>query len=323
MWTPGALGTRDEALQTKNGIFTAEQVRDAVQPPPGDLHTAPTRVVCLENTHNGGGGGVWPIDHLRAVVAEAETARAPHPSRRARLMNAAVASGGTSAAEYGREFDTVTLCLSKGLGCPLGALVAGSRESMAKGRRMKHLFQGAMRQAGIVAAAGVYALEHNVERLAEDHANARRLGEGLAEAGLPVELDQVETNFVLVDVGRLGLAADEAVARLRAEGVLLSFMTLKDVLRATHLDVTPDDIEAACESIPRALASTDRPVELAGDAPTRAVLASTRRAEPGNAPGRRRDARRRRVRAPCRISNRPPSRVSCTTTVKESSRGSQ
>ena len=134
---------------------------------------------------------------------------------------------------------------------------------------MKHLFGGAMRQAGIVAAAGVYALEHNVERLAEDHANARRLGEGLAEAGLPVELDQVETNFVLVDVGRLGLAADEAVARLRAEGVLLSFAARKDVLRAvTHLDVTPDDIEAACESIPRALASTDRPVELAGDAPT-------------------------------------------------------
>jgi threonine aldolase len=260
-------GLAMKPLQTENGIFSADQVRDAVSPP-GDLHTAPTRVVCFENTHNGGGGRVWPIDHLRAVVAEARRHDLRVHLDGARLMNAAVASG-TSAAEYGREFDTVTLCLSKGLGCPLGALVAGSKERMAKARRMKHLFGGAMRQAGIVAASGVYAFEHNVDRLAEDHANARRLGEGLVEAGLPVDLDQVETNFVLVDVGRLGLAADEAVARLRSEGVLLSFAARKDVLRAvTHLDVTPDEIEGACEAIPRALASTDRPVELAGDAPT-------------------------------------------------------
>jgi threonine aldolase len=260
-------GLAMKSLVTENGIFTAEQVRDAVSPP-GDLHTAPTRVVCVENTHNGGGGRVWPIDHLRAVVQEARRNALNVHLDGARLMNAVVASG-TSAAEYGREFDTVTLCLSKGLGCPLGALVAGSRERMAKARRMKHLFGGAMRQAGIVAAAGVYALEHNVERLAEDHANARRLGEALADAGLPVELEQVETNFVLVDVGRLGLAADEAVARLRSEGVLLSFAARKDVLRAvTHLDVTAEQIEAAAEAIPRALASTDRPVELAGDAPT-------------------------------------------------------
>jgi threonine aldolase len=126
-----------------------------------------------------------------------------------------------------------------------------------------------MRQAGIVAAAGVYALEHNVDRLADDHANARRLGEGLAEAGLPIDLEQVETNFVLVDVGRLGLSADDAVARLRAEDVLLSFAARKDVLRAvTHLDISTEDIEQAIERIPRALAATDRPVELAGDAPT-------------------------------------------------------
>jgi threonine aldolase len=108
-----------------------------------------------------------------------------------------------------------------------------------------------------------------VSRLAEDHEHARRLGEALAEAGLPVDLDQVETNFVLLDVGRRGLPADEAVARLRAEGVLLSFGTRKDVLRAvTHLDVSAAHIEQAIERIPRALASTDRPVELAGEAPT-------------------------------------------------------
>jgi threonine aldolase len=260
-------GLAMKPLASEYGILTAEQVREAINPP-GDLHTAPTKVLCLENTHNGGGGRVWPLEHLRGVVAEARRGGLKVHLDGARLMNASVAAG-VPAAEYGREFDTVTLCLSKGLGCPLGAISAGSRERMAKARRMKHLFGGAMRQAGIVAAAGLYALEHNVERLAEDHANARRLGEGLAEAGLPVDLDQVETNFVLLDVGRLGLAADEAIVRLRAEGVLLSFAARKDVLRAvTHLDVSADDIEQAIERMPRALASSDRPVELAGDAPT-------------------------------------------------------
>jgi threonine aldolase len=254
-------------LPTDHGIFTRAQVREAVNPP-GDLHTAPTRILCLENTHNGGGGRVWPLAQLRDVVAEGRGLGLNLHLDGARLMNAAVASG-IPASEYGREFDTVTLCLSKGLGCPLGALSAGSRERMAKARRMKHLFGGAMRQAGVVAAAGLYALDHNVARLSEDHANARRLGEGLAAAGLPIDLHQVETNFVLIDVGRLGLAADEAVARLRAEGVLLSFATRKDVLRAvTHLDVDGDQIERAIEAIPRALAATERPVELAGDAPT-------------------------------------------------------
>ena len=260
-------GLAMKALATEDGIFTAEQLREAVSPP-SDLHTAPTRLVCLENTHNGGGGRVWPLGRLREVVAEARRLQFQVHLDGARLLNASVASG-VSAAEYGREFDTVTLCLSKGLGCPLGALVAGSRERMAKARRMKHLFGGAMRQAGIVAAAGIYALDHNVERLADDHANARRLAEGLAQAGLPVDLEQVETNFVLLDSRRLGVAAEVAIARLRAGGVLLSFATKKDVLRAvTYLDVSADDIEQAIEAIPRALASTKRQVELAGEAPT-------------------------------------------------------
>ncbi|HEY7561926.1 MAG TPA: GntG family PLP-dependent aldolase [Gaiellaceae bacterium] len=260
-------GLAMKALPAPDGRFAAEQVRDAVSPP-GDLHTAPTRLVCLENTHNGGGGRVWPIEQVRDVAAEGRRHGLAVHLDGARLMNAAVASG-TSAAEYGREFDTVTLCLSKGLGCPLGALVAGSRERMARARRYKHLFGGAMRQAGIVAAAGVYALDHNVERLADDHANARRLAEGLADAGLPVDLEQVETNFVLLDTARLGLEADDVLARLRAEGVLFSYAAARGVLRAvTHLDVTSEQIEEAVERIPRALAGSGRQAELAGDAPT-------------------------------------------------------
>ena len=255
-----------KSLETEDGRFTAAQVREAVSPR-GDLHVAPTRLVCVENTHNGGGGRVWPLDQVRAVTTEARSHGLATHLDGARLLNASAASG-VPAADYGREFDTVSLCLSKGLGCPLGALIAGSHERMARARRLKHLFGGAMRQAGIVAAGGLYALDHHVDRLAEDHANARRLAEGLAEAGMPVDPDQVETNFVLLDVGALGLAADDAVARLRAAGVLLSFAVRDDVLRAvTHLDVSTEDVEQAIERVPGALAGAPVP-EGAEPAPT-------------------------------------------------------
>ena len=135
----------------------------------------------------------------------------------ARLLNAVVASG-VQAAEIGKEFDSVTLCLSKGLGCPLGALLATSAELAPKARRLKHMFGGAMRQAGVVAATGLYALDHHVERLAEDHANARKLAVGLAETGLPIDLAQVETNFVLLDAKPLGLTGEEVLGRLRGRG---------------------------------------------------------------------------------------------------------
>ncbi len=246
-------GLAMKAITGERGLFGPEEVR-AVVSHPGDIHMAPSRILCLENTHNGGGGKVWPIGLVREVCAEARRLGLAVHLDGARLMNAVVASG-TPAAEYGREFETVTLCLSKGLGCPLGALVAGSAGRMAKARRFKHLFGGAMRQAGIVAAAGVYALDHNVERLADDHANARRLAEGLAAAGLPVDPAEVETNFVLLDAGALGLTVDEAAARLREEGVLLSFATRRGFLRAvTHLDVSADDVEQAIEGAARALA---------------------------------------------------------------------
>ncbi|MBD0290910.1 MAG: low specificity L-threonine aldolase [Thermoleophilia bacterium] len=239
-------------IETEDGRFGANEVRAAVNPP-ADLHAPPTRIVSLENTHNGGGGRVWSLEGVRAVAEEARRhALAVHLDG-ARLLNACAAAG-VPASAYGREVDAVTLCLSKGLGCPLGALLATSAERAAKARRLKHLFGGAMRQAGIVAAAGLYALAHHVDRLADDHANARRLGEGLADAGLPVDLDQVETNFVLLDVAQLGFDPDEAVARLRAEGVGLSFASRPGVLRAvTHLDVSREDVERAVPAVARAL----------------------------------------------------------------------
>ncbi|MCC6223194.1 MAG: aminotransferase class I/II-fold pyridoxal phosphate-dependent enzyme [Thermoleophilia bacterium] len=245
-------GLAMKAIRGERGLFAPGDVRDAVNPP--DVHMPPTRILCLENTHNGGGGKVWPPGLLREVAAEARRHGLAVHLDGARLLNAAVASG-TGAADYGREADTVTLCLSKGLGCPLGALLAGGTELIGRARRLKHLFGGAMRQAGIVAAAGLYALDYHVERLAEDHANARGLAEGLAAAGLPVDPAEVETNFVLLDAAALGLTVQEAAARLRVEGVLLSPAIRRGCLRAvTHLDVTAADVERAIAGAAWALA---------------------------------------------------------------------
>jgi threonine aldolase len=245
-------GLMTRQLPCANGRFTPEQIRDAYRRSDG-THVPQTRIVSVENTHNASGGRFWRMDELDAVVATARELDLRLHLDGARLLNAATALG-MPAAEIGRRFDTVTLCLSKGLGCPLGALVAGSPELMTKARRLKHLFGGAMRQAGIVAAAGVYALERNVGRLADDHARARRLADGLVAAGVPVELEQVETNFVQVDVGPLGLDTSDALARLAEQGVGLSLTVHPTRLRAvTHLDVSDEDVDQAIELIPRAL----------------------------------------------------------------------
>jgi threonine aldolase len=222
-------GLVTRGLRGSAGRFAPEQIRAAYRDRTS-MHVSPTRLVSIESTHNSSGGRVWPLAEIVAVVDTCRELDIRVHLDGARLMNAAVASG-TSAADFGSHFDTVTLCLSKGLGCPLGALLAGSAELMAKGRRNKHLFGGAMRQAGIVAAAGIYALEHNVDRLADDHARARRLAQALDAAGVPVELEQVETNFVQVDVGPLSLTREEALERLRTHGVLLSTTVYPTVLR--------------------------------------------------------------------------------------------
>jgi threonine aldolase len=209
-------------------------------------------VLALENTHNTAGGTVWPLEQLRAVVATGRELGLRVHLDGARLVNAAVASG-VHASEIAGNFDTVTLCLSKGLGCPLGALIAGSHDLMHRARMEKHRFGGAMRQAGIVAAAGLYALDHNVDRLAEDHARACTLAEGWSAAGLPVDLELVETNFVQLNVAALELDEQDAIERIRAQGVLLS-ATKPGTLRAvTHLDLSDDDVERAVELVPRAL----------------------------------------------------------------------
>ena len=245
-------GLQTRGLEGYRGVLSPKQVRLAVRPP-DRFHTPRVSVAALENTHNSSGGTVWPLETLRSVVATARELELAVHLDGARIANAAVATG-VPAAAIGGLFDTVTLCLSKGLGCPLGAVIAGSPELMARARIEKHRFGGAMRQAGIVAAAGLYALEHNVERLADDHARAHRLAEGWAEQDVPASPELVETNFVQVDVGSLGMTSAEGIARLADAGVGLSATIEPGVLRAvTHLDLDDDDIERAIELVPRAL----------------------------------------------------------------------
>ena len=245
-------GLMVETIEGRAGRFGVAEL-DAVTTPSSKTADQRAAVLALENTHNSSGGRCWPVAELRAITdAARERGLATHLDG-ARLLNAAVATGVPSA-ELGEPFDTVTLCLSKGLGCPLGALLAGSEETIERAWREKHLFGGALRQAGIVAAAGIYALDHHVGRLAEDHARARRLAEGWHGAGLPIDLDQVETNFVQLDVGALGLERDTALARLREAGVGLSTTIHAGVARAvTHLDVDDEDIARAIELVPRSL----------------------------------------------------------------------
>jgi threonine aldolase len=245
-------GLMIEALDGHDGRFTVEQLEDVTIPSTKSADQRAT-VLAVENTHNSSGGRCWPIEELEAVTRAARERGLVAHLDGARLLNAAVAMG-VPAARIGGLFDTVTLCLSKGLGCPLGALLAGSEEAIGRAWREKHLFGGAMRQAGIVAAAGVYALEHHVDRLADDHARARRLAEGWHAAGLPIDLAQVQTNFVQLDVGAIGLARDAALTTLRNGGVGLSSTIHPTIVRAvTHLDVDDDDIESAIELAPRAL----------------------------------------------------------------------
>ncbi len=231
------------------GRLTPEQLRAAVATCEG---VEPASVVVFENTHRSAGGRVWPLEELAASAQAArELGLAVHLDG-ARLLNAAVA-GGVPAAEYGRLADSVTLCFSKGLGCPLGAILASSRKRIEEAWEGKSLFGGAMRQAGIVAAAALYALDHNVERLADDHARARRLAEGLAAAGLQVDVDAVETNFVSIELAPLGVDVAEARAKIAGRGVLVGFMRPGVLRAATYLGIEDEDIERATELIPRSL----------------------------------------------------------------------
>ncbi len=230
-----------------DGRFTADAVRAAYK---GDNHNnPPTRLVAVENTHNVGGGLVWPPAQVASVCdAARERGLALHLDG-ARLWNAAVATG-LSLAEMAAPFDTVSVCLSKGLGAPVGSLIAGSRELVWKAHRVRKMLGGGMRQAGVLAAAGLYALEHHRDRLRDDHANARLIAERLAAVpGLSIDLDRVATNIVMVDIAEGGPNAETLQARGAEAGVLFFAMGPRRFRLVTHLDVTSADCRRAADAL--------------------------------------------------------------------------
>lgn len=220
-----------------------------------DVHWAPTRLVCLEQTHNHCGGAVVPLEHIKAVREFCDRHGLLMHLDGARLFNA-VAASGVSASEYTAPFDTVSICLSKGLGAPVGSVLAMGAETLARAARARKVLGGGMRQAGILAAGGLYALEHNVARLAEDHRRAGRLAEGLASLpGLEVDAARVQTNMVFAGTRGTGVPAAEFVKRMAAQGVLCLDESPWQVRFVTHLDVDDDDVELAIEGVRRVLAA--------------------------------------------------------------------
>ncbi len=240
-------GAMARTVNGTRGVFSGEQLMAAVRNP--RRHTPKSRMVVVEQTSNSAGGSVWPLDAVRDVGAAAREKNLIMHMDGARLLNAVVATGHT-AREFAEPFDSLWLDLSKGLGCPIGAVLAGSRDFIEQAWQWKQRMGGAMRQAGIVAAAGVLALEHHVERMAEDHENAKRLGELLGNTpGISVE-DGIETNMVFFDVEGTGLTAEAFRDRLIAEhGVRIGANNVYRMRAVTHLDISREGIERAAAAV--------------------------------------------------------------------------
>ena len=231
-----------ETIRGERGFFTPEQLAQVLTP--GNQYVPPTRLVCLEQTHNFAGGTVWPREQYEAVAALARQQGVAVHTDGARLMNAVVASG-VEAADWAAPVDTIWVDFTKGLGAPTGAVLAGPADVMERAWLLKHRFGGAMRQAGIVAAGCLHALDHHVERLADDHANAARLADGLTSLGFAVTAP--ETNLVYVDPRPVGQDAVAFAAAMDERGVEISTLGARNRL-CTHLDVTAEDVERALDA---------------------------------------------------------------------------
>ncbi|MGH7234965.1 MAG: low-specificity L-threonine aldolase [Nitrospiraceae bacterium] len=225
------------------GILEPERVEAAIRPK--DPYTIPTTLICLENTHNSGGGSIYPLSKIEQIRAVALARGIPMHLDGARLFNAVVATG-VSAAEYARHFETVSFCLSKGLGAPVGSVIVSDRPTVDKLRRFRRMYGGGMRQAGILAAAGIYALDHNISRLKEDHDHARVLANVLRKIRtVSIQPDQVDSNIVLFEVMASRRSPAEILADLKKEGLLVNAVGGTTFRAVTHLDVTSKDIEEA------------------------------------------------------------------------------
>lgn len=252
---PAALcGALVYPLPGERGVFSAEQLKGAIRPESN--YFPRSRLIVVEQTSNMGGGTIWPMETIQEVCSVAEEHGLARHMDGARLLNAVVATG-VPARDYAAPFDSVWIDFSKGLGAPVGAALAGSQEFIRQAWRWKHQFGGAMRQSGIIAAGAVYALEHHIDRLAEDNANAQTLAQGLAEVE-GIQVHPVDTNLVFFDVGGLGLSAELFNDLLTGHGVRVSTLGGSLARAVTHLDVSAEQVDEALAVI-RDVASGPRP----------------------------------------------------------------
>ena len=244
-------GIQFQCLKGVRGILDAPQIEEAIRP--ADHHFPVTKLICLENTHNRGGGSVHPLEKMAEIYRLTKSKGLLLHLDGARLWNASVATG-IKPREYAQWADSVSVCLSKGLGAPIGSLVAGSKPFIDRVHRFRKMFGGGMRQVGIIAAAGIYALNHHLERLKEDHHNAKRLAVGLKEfKGVSIDPKHVETNIVIFDVTNTGMTGAQVAEAMKKEGVLIHAFGKTQIRLVTHLDVSGEDIEIALKAFKKVL----------------------------------------------------------------------
>jgi threonine aldolase len=244
-------GVQFYCLKGIRGILDACQIEEAIRSE--DHHFPVTRLICLENTHNRGGGSIYPVEKIAEIYRLAKSKGLLTHLDGARLWNASVATG-IKPHEYAQWADSVSVCLSKGLGAPIGSLVAGSKTFIDRVHRFRKMFGGGMRQVGIIAAAGIYALDHHFARLKEDHQNAKRLALGLKELkGVSIDPGQVETNIIIFHIADPGMTAPQMAEAMKRNGVLIHPIGKSQVRLVTHLDVSSEDIETALKAFKKVL----------------------------------------------------------------------
>jgi threonine aldolase len=236
-------GVQLHTLKGNRGVLTAQQILDHLRPQ--DIHIPPTTLICLENTHNRAGGTIYPIEEIKKIRQTTKPFGIKMHLDGARLWNATIATG-IPLDEYAKYFDSISVCLSKGLGAPIGSVITGDSDFIRIARRNRKMFGGGMRQVGIIAAAGIYAIENNFNRLIEDHRNAQALAEGLSKIPkISVDSESVQTNIVVIDIKESGMEVAHALDKLKEKNVLAVPFGKNQIRCVTHLDVTRDDIYKA------------------------------------------------------------------------------
>lgn len=238
-------GVTCSLLDGDRGMFTAEQLQEAMTPK-DNIHLALSSLVCIENTTNKGGGACWDFEELKNIRTVCDENNLSFHLDGARLFNALVVKGETPK-QYGELFDTISICLSKGLGAPVGSVLIGSKADMEKALRIRKLFGGGMRQAGYLAEAAIYALDNNVKRLADDHNKAKELGEVLANCAFVKRVEPIETNIVIFYINE-GISEDDFIVKMKANNVLLISMGGGKLRMVTHLDYT-NEMHQSCMKV--------------------------------------------------------------------------